>query len=134
MKFFFDLFDLTSFFPWTFLNFLARRRPLWFFKNPIKITYVLTPNDEVEFRLNGLGCLWDKSSLGMDSSRLENSSGSPPWELVRECTELSRKSRTKSREAITPWGTLGPPKMGEGVPDLLEKSLAASSEKKNTKN
>ena len=66
----------------------------------------------------------------MDSSRKGDSSWSP-CEL-REATELSRKSRTRSRVATTPWGRRGPPKMGDGVPDLLEKALAASSEKIET--
>ena len=37
-----------------------------------------------------------------------------------ELTELSRKSRTRSRAAAMPWGIRDPEMMGDGLADLLD--------------
>ena len=46
-----------------------------------------------------------------------------------ELTELSRKSRTRSRAAAMPWGIRDPEMMGDGLADLLDHWSKLSSEK-----
>ena len=91
----------------------------------------LTPSDVVDppcccCRLNGLGCR-SGSSLGMESSLKSCSIPKLSAEL-RELTEDSLKSRTRSRAATTPCGIRDPLMIGEGVPDLLDHWSKLSSE------
>jgi len=69
-------------------------------------------------RLNGLGYRVG-SSLGTDSSRNSVSMPKLSAELL-ELTELSRKSRTRSRAAAMPCGIREPLMIGDGLADLLD--------------